>query len=122
MRRGAAWQGGRAGGAAPTPTVAPLSCKGRNQEETIDDDNPDRKRGKCLDGRRTPAVARTAGDFWQDYCSPDKVNADGNLKALQVVVQGEAVPFAGMLHTPIHIDLIDPPKVTFDLRAWNSLA
>ena len=58
----------------------------------------------------------------RDYWVPDEVNADGKLEALQAVVGGEAVPFAGTLDNPVQIALIYPSADTSDFWARNFLA
>ena len=58
----------------------------------------------------------------RDYWVPDEVNADGKLEALQAVVGGDAVPFAGALDNPVQIALIYPSADTSDFWARNYLA
>jgi autoinducer 2-binding protein LuxP len=58
----------------------------------------------------------------REYWVPDEVNAEGKLEALQAVVGGAAVPFAGTLENPIQIALIYPSADTSDFWARNYLA
>lgn len=58
----------------------------------------------------------------RDHWLPGEVNTPGKLEALQAVVGGEAVPFAGTLDSPIQIALIYPSADTSDFWARNYLA
>lgn len=58
----------------------------------------------------------------RDHWLPGEVNAPGKLEALQAVVGGEAVPFAGTIDAPIQIALIYPSADTSDFWARNYLA
>jgi len=58
----------------------------------------------------------------RDHWLPLEVNAAGKLEALQAVVGGDAVPFSGMLDTPVQIALIYPSADTSDFWARNYLA
>jgi autoinducer 2-binding protein LuxP len=58
----------------------------------------------------------------RDYWTPEQVNAEGSLDALQAVVGAEAVAFKGTLENPIQIALIYPSADTSDFWARNYLA
>jgi autoinducer 2-binding protein LuxP len=58
----------------------------------------------------------------RDYWTPEQVNVEGAVDALQAVVGADAVPFAGTLENPIQIALIYPSADTSDFWARNYLA
>jgi autoinducer 2-binding protein LuxP len=58
----------------------------------------------------------------RDYWTPEQVNMDGAVDALQAIVGAEAVPFSGTLENPIQIALIYPSADTSDFWARNYLA
>lgn len=58
----------------------------------------------------------------RDYWTPEQVNAEGALDALQAVVGADAVAFKGTLENPIQIALIYPSADTSDFWARNYLA